>query len=407
MSDPGSTVAGNSIAFEQIVRALYQGILQREPDAGGKDTQLRALAAGDSLATLIQRMLTSDEFRSKQAMQHDEALMQNAKNVAVTDGGADWRTVKRRLEDQFGKRDPANADVVDAFIAFNLLLGRDPDETGWQSWSHGLQSGMNRYTLVSRMTESAEYVRLFAKPMPRRITLNQIDYFLPDGDAFREQLANQQAYEPHVAAFIDSVLPNDGCFVDIGANIGWHSLRIAKARPNTRVIAFEPEGENLRCLVAGVHANQTTNLAIFPLAVCDRLGVAAMDGNGPYGRIQAAQNLSDRLVPTIDADFVLASLRVHVIKIDVEGAESMVLTGLRHTIMRDRPTLIVEYHPNLATVHYGQSLGGALDELARKHKYSMHVIDQHGGLTPIESSAALGSNGLAYMRHWDVALLPT
>jgi hypothetical protein len=297
MNDQTKPLASDSMAFEQIVRALYQGILQREPDAGGFDTQLQALAAGDSLETLIERMLSSDEFQSK-LLQHLRSNANAASFNSDFDGSHDWRTVKRRLEDQFGKRDPENADVVDAFVAYNLLLGRDPDETGWQAWSNGVTNGITRHTVVSRMTESAEYVRLFAKPPPKQVKLNQIDYFLPDSDAFRDQLIDQQAYEPHVAAFIDKVLPPDGCFVDIGANIGWHSLRVAKALPNARVIAFEPEGENLRCLIAGAHANQTTNLAIFPLAVSNKLGVAAMDGNGPYGRIQTVQGISDRLIPT-------------------------------------------------------------------------------------------------------------
>src|SRR5580698_7904139 len=51
------------LPYPDLVRGLYQGILQRPADESGFTAHLRALEGGTPLATLIQTMIASDEFQ--------------------------------------------------------------------------------------------------------------------------------------------------------------------------------------------------------------------------------------------------------------------------------------------------------------------------------------------------------
>ncbi|MBX2970373.1 MAG: hypothetical protein KF803_13475 [Cyclobacteriaceae bacterium] len=65
---------------------------------------------------------------------------------------------------------------------------------------------------------------------------------------FATYFRSGKLYESQLLQYIDQALPEDGIFVDVGANIGYFTCLIAKLRSRTGVIAFEMGQQNFSIL---------------------------------------------------------------------------------------------------------------------------------------------------------------
>jgi FkbM family methyltransferase len=86
-----------------------------------------------------------------------------------------------------------------------------------------------------------------------------------------QQILRDGTWEPDVTAAIAAELPKDGVFWDVGANGGIHALTIKHARPDVRVIAFEPSPSTFTRLRVNARANQL-EIEPYCVAVSDRRG---------------------------------------------------------------------------------------------------------------------------------------
>jgi FkbM family methyltransferase len=135
--------------------------------------------------------------------------------------------------------------------------------------------------------------------------------------------------------------------VDVGANIGFFSLRFASWVGQTgRVIAIEPETRNIASLRRRVdRAGQSDVVTCVQAAAADRSGEVRLALNPGH---PGDHHLSDDGEPvaavTLDELAADDPRRVTLIKIDVQGAESMVLAGARRVIAQHRPAIFVEVH---------------------------------------------------------------
>lgn len=151
--------------------------------------------------------------------------------------------------------------------------------------------------------------------------------------------------------------------VDAGANIGTHTVPLARAvGPRGLVYAFEPQRLVYQTLAANVALNSLTNVYCQQRALGATAGIArlpALDYAAPnnFGGVELGPTLAPatEAVPDADAaptpagepvevarldDFGLAAC--HLIKVDVEGMELAVLRGALDTIRRCQPALYVE-----------------------------------------------------------------
>lgn len=159
-------------------------------------------------------------------------------------------------------------------------------------------------------------------------------------------------YEKHILAFMKGIATvRPGCvFVDVGANVGQHSLYMS--RYVQHVHAVEPWGEALATLRRQLADNHCDNVTVHEFA----LGAASgwgqyyppAGGNRGVGSfVQAAS--ADRLVQPLTypirrgADFIRDEVgRFDLVKIDTEGFEAQVLQGLREALVQNRPCAVVE-----------------------------------------------------------------
>lgn len=125
------------------------------------------------------------------------------------------------------------------------------------------------------------------------------------------------------------------------------------APPPGSIYAFEPEPRNYSLLEKNIAVNKLTNVSAINKGVADKPGQLRLfisDVNiGTHSMTMKQDRYVDVDVITID-DFVRENKINHVdlIKCDVEGFEPFVLNGMKETVSRFNPYLILEYFPKLS-----------------------------------------------------------
>ena len=161
-------------------------------------------------------------------------------------------------------------------------------------------------------------------------------------------------YEPEVRAEISRHLRAGGVAIDVGANVGWHTLLMAaRVGAEGRVWAFEPNPTTRERLLAAVDANRLSQVRVDPRALADSDRVSGFEAPPAghvwdgTGRLATASDVG-RLVEctTLDAFAAQRNLdRVDLLKIDVEGFEPAVLRGASRMLRSMRPAVVFEYDP--------------------------------------------------------------
>lgn len=184
--------------------------------------------------------------------------------------------------------------------------------------------------------------------------------------------------------------------VDLGANIGYYTLIAARLVGNSgKVFAFEPDPENFALLKKNVEANGYTNVVLVEKAVADVSGRTTLfffsESKGGSMIHDAPGSSGSILVETVTLDDFFKSFRgdIHVIKMDVEGAERKVLRGMEN-VLRKNPgvKIFTEFQPG------GLALCGTRPEeyLQALRNYGFrfyHINGEKEKLEPMEIEAIL------------------
>lgn len=156
------------------------------------------------------------------------------------------------------------------------------------------------------------------------------------------------ASEPNVQKVLQSLVGADDILYDVGANVGFFTLLGAKLVNGTgRVYAFEPIEANVRALRRNVELNRLVNVEVETLAVSDVVTTLRMSPGHDQATGHLAEEGDDLITvqsTAIDA-FVSSGHRPpSFVKIDVEGAEDLVLMGAQDTLRNVRPLVLCEIH---------------------------------------------------------------
>ena len=213
--------------------------------------------------------------------------------------------------------------------------------------------------------------------------------------------------EPESAAFIDSFLKPGMVFFDAGAHIGEYSL-IAASRVGDRgrIHAFEAQPATATLLRENCVSNQLRNIVINSCAVSDHNGHLDFDicSEPSMSSIATPVGSGKRLarirVPSITLDDYCREKNVwpDLLKIDVEGAEWLVLQGAAQMLSRPSPAAPAVLFECLDSTYkrFGYGPEKVID-LLEGHGYQIHRITRRGELVPHENpySQASGYNLVA------------
>lgn len=201
---------------------------------------------------------------------------------------------------------------------------------------------------------------LAAESEPLTVTLMNGCQILCDlTDHVERQIYFIGAYEPDVAFLLTCMLKPGMVVIDGGANVGQHSLIAATSvLPGGSVYSFEPVPGTFSKLCRHVALNEMHNLhperaALWMEATTVKLGLGSAEaGNAGAFGIEPVDPVSLVEAPATTLDSFAKTNRIHhidFVKLDVEGAELASLQGMRATLERDRPSLLVEISKETAT----------------------------------------------------------
>jgi len=167
---------------------------------------------------------------------------------------------------------------------------------------------------------------------------------------------------------------------DVGANIGWTALNLARRCPAGQVIAFEPDTRNHRKLVENVRLNSLANLSVERLGLADHPSRSRMIVENE--RNSGGNRISDDPAGTIELttidDYCSAKQipRLDLLKIDTEGFEERIVRGGIDRLRQDRPIIYVEV--NSDHLHRYGSTVSSLINLLREIGYPHFEIAETG-----------------------------
>jgi FkbM family methyltransferase len=164
--------------------------------------------------------------------------------------------------------------------------------------------------------------------------------------------------EPWMPPLLERLFPlRSGAFVDVGVNLGQTLLVAVALDRGRRYVGFEPNPSCVSYAARLIEANHLANCRLVPAGLSDRTELVALDvfhedtdsaasmvqGFRPGQEVRARKDVAVFNPADLPPDVLLSPIGI--VKIDVEGAEKEVLSGLAPILRRDRPLVVVEVLP--------------------------------------------------------------
>ena len=288
---------------------------------------------------------------------------------------------------QLMRNDEINQDIIR--LAYLLLLGRNPESDA------AIKSHLSLSTITqlrTHMMNSPEFKAMQFQSQfnshSKWVSVDVLDRFtqwVDLHDRFVSQGCLNDDWEPSETSYFISKLKSGDVVLDIGANIGWFTLVAAKhIGPNGIVHAFEPRPETAKMLKRTIKDNALDNqVSVWELALSDSVGtldlVWSKDTDNPGGSFVAGKNTniaqfdSARIIAK-PFDEILPDVAPDVIKIDVEGAEPKVMTGMQNALKRKHPPILSELFPAQLKSVSGVTAAEYINQM-KSYGYNCYLLD--------------------------------
>jgi len=157
-------------------------------------------------------------------------------------------------------------------------------------------------------------------------------------------------YEPYQSDLLVSLGKLSNHFLDIGSNMGFYSLALARENPHLSVDAFEPQPLVFSTLRENVILNNLVDrITVHNLGLGN--GVASLtmyvpkftgSGGASFQNLHVDEGEATEIVVQVKILDQVISANLDLLKIDVEGSELNVLYGAKSIISKTKPTVVVE-----------------------------------------------------------------
>lgn len=156
-------------------------------------------------------------------------------------------------------------------------------------------------------------------------------------------------YEKDIVDDIYSELDRDKILLDIGSNIGQHSLLLS---PYCKEIhSFEPIKTVYDQFNEIIRINRLQNIHTYNIAISNKKESKSFNfvknhaGTSSFVEREAQNEVEKITVHTDTLANILIDKKVDVIKIDVEGFETVAIIGNKDFILKNRPVIFLEFNP--------------------------------------------------------------
>lgn len=194
-------------------------------------------------------------------------------------------------------------------------------------------------------------------------------------------------------SFLKKTLSKDNVFIDIGANIGAYSLIASKLVGKTgKVIAFEPVNSIYSQLNENITMNSITNIFVEKKAVYDQntnldLFISNEQNMGMSSILHHSHESGEKQnieAITLDSYAELNKLaKIDLVKIDIEGAEINALKGMKQSLIKFKPTLIIEISDGI--LENSSVNSKAIYDFLFDLNYEPYNIDKKGNIQDFSS----------------------
>ena len=217
------------------------------------------------------------------------------------------------------------------------------------------------------------------------------------GNDLSKQLFIAGCYEPNETAFVNGFLKPGMVFVDAGANDGLYTLLASRlVGPSGQVWAFEPSEREFVRLQQNLSLNKISNVRPFRVALADingevELAVAEDEhaGQNTLGSFSyAIQSLRKETVSVRRLDDLSSDEKINrldLIKVDIEGAETRLVTGASKLLSSLRPVVLFE-----ASETALQGMGSSSTQLLELFRSFGYYIYSFASETGRPSAAKVG-----------------
>ncbi|MFZ8788617.1 MAG: FkbM family methyltransferase [Acidilobaceae archaeon] len=183
---------------------------------------------------------------------------------------------------------------------------------------------------------------------------------------------------------LPSLIDKDTVFVDVGAYMGFYT--VYACRRARRVLAVEPNPMALAYLKANVALNNCHNTIVAPKVASDKRGVVKLRIPRPArrGHIPTTASIVWSFEEALEVDVETDTLdnivdeagldTVDFVKIDVEGAEGLVVKGAERTLRKPRAILIEIWPENTWIISCLQALEYKLTKVIDHHGYKNYLF---------------------------------
>ena len=344
---------------------------------GGVEESTRRLL--DRIETLEARLADSDRKSAKRFDPLETTVEQLQDRAPGTD------LALRHLE-----ADVAKLSEGVGGVGADLETARTDLHKMFENRDHRLdqdEAAIQRVTTdVAAMRDAA---RLVHAPVPRGADVVPCDVgalLIPVDEVMLPWIAFHRSWEDGEARLMAELAARrPGAFIDIGAHVGYHTLRLLRSCPDvTRVVAVEADPVNAEFLrrnvavnlppaaadlvtvleIAAWHADETVHLAH---SAPENSGDNRVTANGPGIAVPAVR---------LDGVPEVSAQPISLVKVDLQGRDHLALAGLATILRRDRPNVVCEFCPE-AIEELGDDPAAVLADY-RQFGYQLAVVGEDG-----------------------------
>jgi FkbM family methyltransferase len=328
------------IAYRPVVDALQRLAAVNSNSVGGDGYFLSRAGAG--------RLL--EAIRRDWFFGHvDWRLLRYCVTERMVDDTIDGTPTAEILRRHHNRQQPPQWGILNAYASQPALV-----EHKWGALRRSREDRLGSSPFAHARPESPEnhsVKRVKGEICSFSVRNTDFSFFVLDRqDVIQACHHNGRFYEPEELNIISENFPAGGTFVDVGANVGNHTVYVAKFLKAARIIAFEPNPAVQQMLLANIFLNNLQSLvdvSHLGIGLGDKSTRAHVKPRYQHNigatQLQSTSASSDVGTVAVErGDDLLKCETIDMIKIDVEGMELDVLNGLQRTVSEQRPMIFIE-----------------------------------------------------------------